>query len=430
MSNQGDTQATKYKAELLKSIKQDIRADIEDAISCGAIEARDPYLLDYAIETGSKNIVCLALEHQHTLNESSFLKSIMSTTNDKSEADIQRRADISRILVEYNVPIARDDIKQVAAVKFLFPDVLMQAIILNNNAKIKNMFNPLSQTYITIRKLLPAQPTITSNYTDNYGYTPLHLAAARGNVQATQKLLEHGADVSATNDKRDRITALSLAVRNSRYTQDLSAYHEIICLLLEYNAPIDPFNNHHRSCIESGLPSDLMRAIIFNDIKRVKNILKGTIGTSSDTEISTKDSRGNTALHMAMARNAKKIAKKLLKYGASIEAANIDNLKPLALAERNGHKDLPGSVLQCLLENTHNHEVLFGYAKEFFLDQAGLPLPVVSYRTTTFDVMAASAYVEEVGKVQEIQTDPLRTALRETIKQRFKNLKKYLADDA
>lgn len=57
--------------------------------------------------------------------------------------------------------------------------------------------------------LLKKNPNVDLNVCDEFGYTPLHLAADRGNTDIVKLLLEHGAD--ATLKDSDGFSALELA---------------------------------------------------------------------------------------------------------------------------------------------------------------------------------------------------------------------------
>src|SRR5688500_3515390 len=58
------------------------------------------------------------------------------------------------------------------------------------------------------RELLAAAPA-TVNARDEGGYTPLHLAVWNGKLQMAKLLLEHGAEMEATNERGE--TPLALA---------------------------------------------------------------------------------------------------------------------------------------------------------------------------------------------------------------------------
>lgn len=120
------------------------------------------------------------------------------------------------------------------------------------------------------------------NDTELSGYTPLHVAASNGNVQAVEMLLKAGADVNA-------LTSL-------------------------LNTPL----------IESFPVSSKLSRDLINRHTRIVELL---INAGSD--VNARNQQGNTPLHFAALIKVPEVADILLKAGADPNAKNNDKLTPL-----------------------------------------------------------------------------------------------------
>ncbi|KAL0951320.1 hypothetical protein HGRIS_008026 [Hohenbuehelia grisea] len=79
----------------------------------------------------------------------------------------------------------------------------------------------LSDDTTALMLLLQSDPDIDVNEPDEFGYTPLHLAADRGNSKVVEYLLKHGADASKKDS--DEFTAFELA--------EAAGHEDVVALL-------------------------------------------------------------------------------------------------------------------------------------------------------------------------------------------------------
>jgi ankyrin repeat protein len=149
------------------------------------------------------------------------------------------------------------------------------------------------------------------------GATPLHAAADRGRLEATEALLDARADIADVDD-RGR-TALYLAAYDYGTRKD-SPSRDVADLLLSRGAPFDIF-----------------AAAILGDTARLAELLK-----SNPSLAQARDAGDSTPLHLAAWNRQLEVAKLLLDHGAPIDAINKRGENPLSLAR--------GPVADLLLE--------------------------------------------------------------------------------
>src|SRR5712672_550882 len=121
------------------------------------------------------------------------------------------------------------------------------------------------------------------NAMGGYYVTPLHAAIAKGNVDITMLLLDHGADVTALDQKQR--TPLHRAVQWAKIG--------IIELLLDHHADVD-----------------------------------------------TDNGSGWTSLLQASFEGELDVARILLEHGATVDARDAEGWTPLCMSSQNGHVDV------------------------------------------------------------------------------------------
>ena len=148
------------------------------------------------------------------------------------------------------------------------------------------------------------------NVQDAQGFTPLHLASAKGHIEIVEFLLNHGADIELEIFNRD--TPLLVAARYARYGQ-----YETIKTLLEHGAKVNHKDKHGRAALHD--------AAMYSG-KEVINLL-----ISYGADVNARDEHQSTPLHQAAMLNNIEAAKALVEHGADIFAKNYhDYSKPPA----------------------------------------------------------------------------------------------------
>lgn len=184
----------------------------------------------------------------------------------------------------------------------------------------------------TLQRLLVEESDL--HEPDVRGFTPLHLAAGFGAFVVVEWLVCNNANAGAVDDYGR--TALHLAASccspdstdvlkclldnqwgsliNTRDSADMTPLHHVFWTYnqLEYNAVIDP-------------------AVIVANAKLLLH---------QNADLSAKDNKGNTPLHMAAWRGVKELVKVFLLEGADPHAADVNGLRPLDLAKMDDVREI------------------------------------------------------------------------------------------
>ncbi|XP_035658154.1 putative ankyrin repeat protein RF_0381 [Branchiostoma floridae] len=153
------------------------------------------------------------------------------------------------------------------------------------------------------------------NATDLHGGTALHSASrdalhfsrvsVNGKTETVKLLLQHDADVEARDN--DGGTALHVA--------SLAGYTKIVELLLQHDAGVEARDNDGRTSLHV--------ASRYGKAKTVKLLLQ------HNADVEARDNDGWTALHLACKYQETEVVKLLIQHGADIEVKNKDGEKPL-----------------------------------------------------------------------------------------------------
>jgi len=170
---------------------------------------------------------------------------------------------------------------------------------------------------------LLATETEISTMVDQCDRTPLHHAAAQGNAEMVQWLLERGASIKARDS--DRYTALMLAV---------GKHLDVVKVLFKHGANVNE---------TWGLLSPLLIAIHHPDvsIEMVKTLLQAGAKVDSTGE------EGVTPLHQAARNGRDDIVEELLQAGAKVDVRMTwHGFTPLHWAVRDGTLDTVKALLK------------------------------------------------------------------------------------
>ncbi|XP_064648007.1 transient receptor potential cation channel subfamily A member 1 homolog isoform X2 [Lineus longissimus] len=256
--------------------------------------------------------------------------------------------------------------------------------------------SPSKQIQSIIRYLVKKAADV--NHKDEYGLTPLHFAAMKGNEIAASELLGiNNIDIEAT-DKQD-MTALHLAATHNQpavarllidmgaqlrcIDEELSTPLHLACMegsemimkmLFEAGEKMDGWvtvsqmvtdqdmdqstplhkaveGGHHavaKECIERGADVNTCRggwntclhlAAVTGDQDIVKLLL------DNNARIDSLNDQQETALHRAAAFDQTDVCEVLLERGALVEKKNKDNFTPLLVAANKGHE----RTVKCLM---------------------------------------------------------------------------------
>ncbi|HVX00954.1 MAG TPA: ankyrin repeat domain-containing protein, partial [Candidatus Babeliaceae bacterium] len=246
------------------------------------------------------------------------------------------------------------------------------------------------------------------NYTDPSGDTPLHWAAAKGNLEIVRYLLELGANTQAKNiwgetpaqlAERNLHTAIAITIVS--YTQQpqstTSPVQSITNALPQQNVESTakkddsqtPFKKRLRSTLFNGNseqknvqqlkqllgnhPDEWQRVFAPNSlnpttahrfdklitaiIEGKRNLVNQYLQEHNLVELGISDPEGNTPLHWAAALGNTELVELLLEWGANTQAQNNEGLTPLGVALSHRHQGVV-DILQASLLQEHQQPPL------------------------------------------------------------------------
>lgn len=199
--------------------------------------------------------------------------------------------------------------------------------------------------------LVPIQKYIETK--DEYGYTILHLAAAKGFVGAVNILLENGANIKAQNQDNKTLieTPIDIAIKCKRA--------EVLKALLEYNKTLalenqidikakDEYQNtllHHavdtdnnveviQVLVDNGADIEAQNAAGYTPLRRAVSYLgfgsdNVVVLLNNKAEVNARNNRRETALHIAAYVDNTKAVEVLIEKNADINAKDNNHKTPL-----------------------------------------------------------------------------------------------------
>ena len=190
----------------------------------------------------------------------------------------------------------------------------------------KKFFNEISHgNFAAVRRLLKPNLISLDNLRNQDGFTPLMYAAFFGHLDIVKLLISLGADVNAARNHRG-LNALEEAALNNKA--------EVMEYLLENGA------NLYEESSEYGIPL-LHRLAFFGLIEPLRIALKFGYNVNSRTR------KGETALHFAAKRNEGEMGQVLIEVGADIEAEDYSlSERPVHAAAQAGSVNLMTILLK------------------------------------------------------------------------------------
>ena len=195
---------------------------------------------------------------------------------------------------------------------------------------------------------------------DEAGYTALHAAVLRSEVELAQALLDHGADPDAlvTHGTPGRRFSADYSIRSQMIGTNafwLAAKYgepEILRMLAEHGANPSTIPESGMSALQAamGMPGPTSfenrrdrvphSASDVADEERM-TLVVAQIVLDARVDVNTADVRGNTALHHAVLKDFPSVVELLAAHGADLELANERQQTPMDLAET--PQTIPGS---------------------------------------------------------------------------------------
>ncbi|XP_071495629.1 uncharacterized protein [Diadema antillarum] len=156
---------------------------------------------------------------------------------------------------------------------------------------------------------------------DNRGWRPIHEAAAGGNIQCLQILIQHIDEEDLTEEVNQKSyegeTPLFLAAK--------AGHHDVVSLLLQNEADPNICNN------EDGSP--VLQAVCGNHIRCIEHL------TRAGADLNAKYYNGWTPLHEAASQGNVAIAEYLLSASADLGARDDHGIQPVFVAAQYGKID-------------------------------------------------------------------------------------------
>ncbi len=185
------------------------------------------------------------------------------------------------------------------------------------------------------------------NVSDDYGLSPIHMAASKGNIQVLKALIDHGANVNAV-EKKSSMTPIHYAA----YNKNSAA----IKLLIKNGANIDSNDrkgrtalkisslsgnlDNVRTLVDAGAKLNKMQVISSSALMEAVNGKKINVINfllESGANASSRDEKGNTPIILSSFTGDPQIFKTLLVHGAKISEENNVGYTPLIIAAYTGN---------------------------------------------------------------------------------------------
>lgn len=205
-----------------------------------------------------------------------------------------------------------------------------------------------------VREILVRQPDLVKARTEDGGSTPLHIAAASGQLEVAKELLARGADVAA-RDSFDRATPLHLAADRG----DLAMAR----LLVEHGSPVSDQEDLHgcgplgwasvldalhpemaRFLISAGAEPDIFVAVALGDAELATQLVREDPRRLEATMSPFEHRR--RSLHLAVLKDRPEMVRLLVELGADLEARTDLGATALALAATRGKQGIVEALLE------------------------------------------------------------------------------------
>ena len=246
-------------------------------------------------------------------------------------------------------------------------DVLQAIIVLSANVNATNKWNETALEIALMKGNVNAVDILITagadvNMSDSNSDTYLHNAVRMGcSAQALQAIVDHGADVNATNKWNQTAVALALMERNV----------DAINVLLNVGADLNIADDDGDTCLHEAIRIDYSKEMILSIIEHGANVnaankqnltalkmacMKGNVNAASvllnsGADVNMADAAGDTCLHEAIiGKFSREVLKEIVDNSANVNATNKWNETALELALMEGNVDAINILLNVLDE--------------------------------------------------------------------------------
>eukprot|EP00005_Dracoamoeba_jomungandri_P006016 CAMPEP_0174262352 /NCGR_PEP_ID=MMETSP0439-20130205/12924_1 /TAXON_ID=0 /ORGANISM="Stereomyxa ramosa, Strain Chinc5" /LENGTH=315 /DNA_ID=CAMNT_0015347047 /DNA_START=80 /DNA_END=1027 /DNA_ORIENTATION=+ len=217
------------------------------------------------------------------------------------------------------------------------------------------------------------------------GYGPLHFAAALGNLDIVEFLLENGVDKNLRD--KDGNTALMWVIASDKKTEIMEA-------LVDHGASLNAQNFAGETALSI--------AVKFGLTEKVRYLL------NSGASPNTANLEGSSPLHIASGRGDEEMMMLLIRYGAHVNATDDEGDSALHYAVREGHLNAVRLLCKCGANVAHKNddgedplEFAICFGEERIAQQLRtMPIQLIGTKPTSHSSYAGS-YGKHIGDVLE-----------------------------
>ncbi|XP_044726615.1 serine/threonine-protein phosphatase 6 regulatory ankyrin repeat subunit B-like [Chrysoperla carnea] len=340
---------------------RDIRRRLIRAIRHGKLETARELINSYGLpysESSPKgyDLLCDALDNKHSevakllLTSGSEVNSYQNSSNTPlhfavKNGDIDDQEEIIELLLKHKADVNAEDEDRITPLFHAIENknLKITKLLLDNGANVKDypeLLNIAVKRGCTEIVELLLQHNADVNATDENGYTALlstlsdfyqdfcKLRTDRDpdvNIKRkiTKLLLNHGANVDAKTPGGS--TPLHFAVYNG--------YSQVVEVLLEYNANV---NVREKTSLETPLHKSA----------RSKNVEICEMLLNKGVDVDAGERNGLTALHIVTQEGSNDIVKLLLERGAEVDSKTKYNITPLYFSAQRGQQEIIETLLK------------------------------------------------------------------------------------
>lgn len=199
------------------------------------------------------------------------------------------------------------------------------------------------------------------NCRGQYNNTPLIAAIKMGNTEIAKLLIEQGADLTLRDADGANPLLLAAQYNNTEIFKlllDKSDVNGICCNVRGWNSLLLAIKNGNKEMLDMLLSLDEDR---FYTEKEIQDMLlsEGEVGTTTSNRLDFINGAGINPLLLAVSKNNKHAAVKLIDAGADVKRTDVNGDNVLTLSIKNGMTDLAINLINQLTDIFTNQEEFF-----------------------------------------------------------------------